>query len=203
MVCRLRWPRNAQCLAKCSKVGHTHPLLSGPAIATETQRCDRFLTLYGALKTMSAEAALTPKSGADAQGRRLESWKEIATYLGRDVTTVRRWEKGEGLPVHRHLHNKLGSVYGYTTEPDGWRSNGAPVPPTDALDTDKQPATDTGPIAQPVPWGNYTRTAALAALNDRTSCSSSKYISSLIRCVATRGLRAICAGRTSYLEHSC
>jgi hypothetical protein len=89
---------------------------------------------------MSAEAALTPKSGADARGRRLESWKEIATYLGRDVTTVRRWEKGEGLPVHRHLHNKLGSVYGYTTELDGWRSKRAPVPPTDALDTDKQPA---------------------------------------------------------------
>jgi TolB-like protein/Flp pilus assembly protein TadD len=113
---------------------------------------------------MSAEAALTPKSGADARGRRLESWKEIATYLGRDVTTVRRWEKGEGLPVHRHLHNKLGSVYGYTTELDGWRSKRAPVPPTDALDTDKQPASDTGPIAQPVPWRNYARTAALAAL---------------------------------------
>jgi TolB-like protein/Flp pilus assembly protein TadD len=113
---------------------------------------------------MSAEAALTPKSGADARGRRLESWKEIATYLGRDVTTVRRWEKGEGLPVHRHLHNKLGSVYGYTTELDGWRSKRAPVPPTDALGTNKQPATDTGPIAQPVPWRNYARTAALAAL---------------------------------------
>ena len=28
--------------------------------------------------------------------KRLESWKEIATYLRRDVTTVQRWEKREG-----------------------------------------------------------------------------------------------------------
>jgi hypothetical protein len=113
---------------------------------------------------MSAEAASTPKSGIDPLGRRLESWKEIATYLGRDVTTVHRWEKGEGLPVHRHLHNKLGSVCGYTTELDGWRSKRAPVPTTDALDTETRPDTDTGPITQPVPWWNYARTAPLAAL---------------------------------------
>ena len=26
----------------------------------------------------------------------LDSWKEIAAYLGRDVTTVQRWEKSRG-----------------------------------------------------------------------------------------------------------
>jgi DNA-binding transcriptional regulator YiaG len=36
---------------------------------------------------------------------RLDSWKEIAAYLNRDVTTVQRWEKREGMPVHRHLHD--------------------------------------------------------------------------------------------------
>jgi len=51
---------------------------------------------------------------------RLESWKEIAAYLRRDVTTVRRWEKREGLPVHRHLHDKLGTVYAYRAEVDAW-----------------------------------------------------------------------------------
>jgi len=35
---------------------------------------------------------------------RLDSWKEIAAYLKRDVRTVRRWEHAEGLPVHRHSH---------------------------------------------------------------------------------------------------
>jgi len=33
---------------------------------------------------------------------RLDSWKEIATYLHRDITTVQRWEKREGTPVRRH-----------------------------------------------------------------------------------------------------
>jgi hypothetical protein len=38
-------------------------------------------------------------------GRRLNSWKEVAAYLQRDVRTVQRWEF-EGLPVYR------GSLYG-------------------------------------------------------------------------------------------
>jgi TolB-like protein/Tfp pilus assembly protein PilF len=50
----------------------------------------------------------------------LDSWKEIATYLNRDVTTVQRWEKREGMPVHRHVHDKRGSVYALTEELDLW-----------------------------------------------------------------------------------
>jgi len=42
---------------------------------------------------------------------RLDSWKEIAAYLNRDVTTVQRWEKREGMPIHRHQHDRIGSVY--------------------------------------------------------------------------------------------
>src|SRR6476659_4357300 len=37
---------------------------------------------------------------------RLESWKEIASYLMRSERTVRRWEETEELPVHRQLHEK-------------------------------------------------------------------------------------------------
>ena len=51
---------------------------------------------------------------------RLDSWKEIAAYVKRDVTTVQRWEKREGMPVHRHLHDKRGSVYALTEELDLW-----------------------------------------------------------------------------------
>ena len=43
---------------------------------------------------------------------RLESWKEIAAYLKRSVSTVQRWEQEEHLPVHRLIHSKAGSVYG-------------------------------------------------------------------------------------------
>jgi TolB-like protein/Flp pilus assembly protein TadD len=52
--------------------------------------------------------------------KRLDSWKEIAVYLNRDVTTVQRWEKREGMPVHRHVHDKRGSVYALTEELDDW-----------------------------------------------------------------------------------
>src|SRR5258708_15492561 len=50
----------------------------------------------------------------------LDSWKEIAAYLNRDVTTVQRWEKREGMPIHRHVHDKRGSVYALTEELDAW-----------------------------------------------------------------------------------
>ena len=69
---------------------------------------------------MSVQMTSGPNIGADARGRRLESWKEIAAYLGRDVTTVRRWEKREGMPVHRHVHDKGGSVYAFSSELDAW-----------------------------------------------------------------------------------
>jgi Tol biopolymer transport system component len=51
---------------------------------------------------------------------RLDSWKKIAVYLKRDVTTVQRWEKREGMPVHRQLHDKMGSVYAFRSELDAW-----------------------------------------------------------------------------------
>ncbi len=51
---------------------------------------------------------------------RLESWKEIAAFLKRDVRTVQRWEKREGLPVHRHFHEKLSTVDGSKSELQAW-----------------------------------------------------------------------------------
>lgn len=54
---------------------------------------------------------------------RLDSWKEIAAHLKRHVRTVQRWAKDENLPVHRHPHKKLGSVYGYKSELDAWWQN--------------------------------------------------------------------------------
>ena len=58
-----------------------------------------------------------------SSGGRLDSWKEIAAYLHRDMTTVQRWEKREGMPVHRHVHDKAGSVYAYSYELDAWQNS--------------------------------------------------------------------------------
>src|SRR5690349_8348158 len=104
---------------------------------------------------MSVQATSGPGTGADAQSRRLESWKEIAAYLGRDVTTVRRWEKREGLPVHRLYHNRLGSVYAYTSELDAWRDERAPVAETDVPDARQ--------VSEVARSGTQTRKAAALA----------------------------------------
>jgi TolB-like protein len=50
----------------------------------------------------------------------LDSWKEIADYLGRQVRTVQRWEKSEGMPIDRHFHGKAGTVKAYKSEIDAW-----------------------------------------------------------------------------------
>ncbi len=64
-----------------------------------------------------ASPAVPPES---PPGDRLNSWKEIAAYLKRDVRTLHRWEAQEGLPIHRHLHKKRGSVYAYRSELEAW-----------------------------------------------------------------------------------
>ena len=50
----------------------------------------------------------------------LESWKQIAAYLDRSERTVRRWEATEGLPVHRHEHERQDTVFAYRHEIEAW-----------------------------------------------------------------------------------
>ena len=78
---------------------------------------------------------------------RLDSWKEIAAYLRRDVTTVQRWEKREGMPVHRHLHDKVGSVYASRPELDAWvRSRNLP----EREENGNEPVPPAPPVAPPL-----------------------------------------------------
>ena len=64
--------------------------------------------------------------GSTAENRRIESWKEIAAFFGRDERTVKRWERERGLPVHR-LPGERGGVFAYTAELTQWlNSAGAP-----------------------------------------------------------------------------
>ena len=70
---------------------------------------------------MDGPSPVSPSETPDqSSATPLDSWKEIATYVKRDVSTVQRWEKREGMPVHRHVHDKRGSVYAYTSELDTW-----------------------------------------------------------------------------------
>jgi TolB-like protein len=75
-------------------------------------------------ETMAPES---PSSASTYSGRelseRLDSWKDIAAYLRRDVSTVQRWERREGLPIHRHFHDRQGSVYAFRHELNAWQRN--------------------------------------------------------------------------------
>src|SRR5665811_1896824 len=93
----------------------------------------------------------TPQSQRPLEDR-LDSWKEIAAHLDRDVTTVQRWEKREGMPVHRHLHDRMGSVYASRAELDAWarsrklppsQGNGNNVSSPDLTASASRPATST------------------------------------------------------------
>jgi hypothetical protein len=55
-----------------------------------------------------------------AQPRRLDSWKSIAEYLGRNVRTATRWAAERGLPVRRVPGGKRGAVFAFAEEIDAW-----------------------------------------------------------------------------------
>jgi len=50
----------------------------------------------------------------------LNSWKEIAAYLGRGVRTVQRWERELRLPVHRIGKGKRSPVYALIPQLKFW-----------------------------------------------------------------------------------
>src|ERR1700719_3500528 len=52
--------------------------------------------------------------------KRLDSWKEIAAFFGRDERTVKRWEKERGLPVYRVPGSARGGVFAYSQELAEW-----------------------------------------------------------------------------------
>lgn len=66
-----------------------------------------------------------PQIGRTTEGL-LDSWKEIAGYLQRDVRTVMRWERARALPVHRLPGAKKAAVWALKSEVDAWRAAGPP-----------------------------------------------------------------------------
>src|SRR5271156_5508715 len=99
---------------------------------------------------------------------RLDSWKEIAAYLGRDVTTAQRWEKREEMPVHRHVHDKRGSVYALAPELDAWLKTRRQQVENDDKDPGSEAVaaavTDHPSAAAPRPQTRMAMAAALAVV---------------------------------------
>lgn len=70
---------------------------------------------------------------------RLNSWKEIAEYVGRNVRTVIRWEQEGGLPVHRVPVGHRRAVFAYRHEIDHWLQNGFKMADGEAPDAPLDP----------------------------------------------------------------
>src|SRR4026209_2649009 len=89
---------------------------------------------------------MDPEPGSNAEtkkaqlGERLDSSKGIARHLTPRVRTLYRWEKEEALPVHRHQHRELGSVFAYTAELDAWLNARRPDADRPAEDHQTAPA---------------------------------------------------------------
>ncbi len=113
---------------------------------------------------MVQSARDTPPSERPPDAR-LDSWKEIATYLGRDITTVQRWEKREGMPVHRHLHDKRGSVYASRAELDAW-ARSRNLRATQAQESENTTSALSSPVLPPGPgfWNSFTGKKSLLAV---------------------------------------
>ena len=61
-------------------------------------------------------------------GRKLSSWKEIASYLKISVRTAQSWEQERGLPVVRVPGEKRVQVFAIAEDLDRWAGQG-PLPP--------------------------------------------------------------------------
>src|SRR5437870_350681 len=112
-------------------------------------------------RDIPASGAAPGPEGSPLPGRKLDSWGEIASYLGREVRTVQRWENTEALPIRRHEHKKKSTVYAYTGELDAWIQRRQPKDDPEADDAFAREqaltATDSPidvvepPVAPPVP----------------------------------------------------
>lgn len=65
--------------------------------------------------------------GAETASQRLNSWKEIAAFFGKDERTVKRWETIRGLPVRRVPGGTRTSVFAYVSELEAWLSAPRPI----------------------------------------------------------------------------
>jgi tetratricopeptide (TPR) repeat protein len=63
----------------------------------------------------------------ETESPRLDSWKEIASFLHRDARTVRRWERDRHLPVHRVPGGERSGVFAYVAELENWLHASGPA----------------------------------------------------------------------------
>ena len=76
----------------------------------------------GTVPVGSSQTLLHNSSSVTSQPstRILNSWKEIASYLGRGVRTIQRYEAQLGLPIHRPAAKERSAVVAFADELEQW-----------------------------------------------------------------------------------
>jgi len=85
-----------------------------------------------------------PSSPPKTSRVRLDSWKEIADYLGKGERTAKRWAAERALPVHHVPGGGHGSVFAFTAELDKWLLSAVPKDTNSSLHVVTQRSPDNG-----------------------------------------------------------
>jgi len=93
--------------------------LTGSGAALHSER-GNFVASRGKHRLISTNMAGKAAKQDMSDRRILNSWKEIAGYLGRGVRTVQRWEAQLGLPIHRPAGKDHSAVLAFSSELDQW-----------------------------------------------------------------------------------
>jgi Tol biopolymer transport system component len=81
---------------------------------------------------------------------RLDSWKAIAGFLGRDIRTVIRWEKEKGLPVHRVPGGQRQGVFAYRGELENWLAGTTGAARTEPAQDEREGAVPSSAVFDPL-----------------------------------------------------
>lgn len=68
------------------------------------------------------------------RSQRLDSWKEVAEFLGRSTRTAQRWHALYGLPVYSAAQNNS-SVFAFVEELHAWMTRRGAIPETGTVDS--------------------------------------------------------------------
>jgi Flp pilus assembly protein TadD len=115
------------------------------------------------------EVAMTsPRTEKAELVKTLVSWKEIAVFLDHSESTVKRWERDRGLPVHRIPGGERGGVFAYPGELADWlkgKSSELEADDTATGDQEIVGSTETGDASEgkldPLPSERASRRAGL------------------------------------------
>lgn len=102
----------------------------------------------------------------DKSGR-INGWKAIGAYFGRDRTTAIRWARDRSLPVHRLPGGKTSTVYALKAELDLWAGGQAGALAPEGAEPGPPVVTDAAPPKPPrtgLRWGLVGGLALVAGL---------------------------------------